>query len=305
MSPNQRQLLEFAGASLVALVVVTGAFGSGVFAWVAYHTRNEAAVVSGLPRITLSDTALSAKAATVIDLHSGAVLYQKQAYEALPLASLTKLMSVEVVLSKVPLDTPVTITLADIAPEGDWGLQVGQQVPLGDLIRMSLIASSNDAVAAAASTLGGNPAEALNRGAEELGLAGMRFLNPTGLDASAQSAGAYGSAYDVARLAGLFYRDHADLFELTTRPGVSVTVSGKTLTSEATALPLDSIPGFIGAKTGYTDLAGGNLVAIFDLEPGRPVVVAVLGSTRNGRFEDIKTLVEAARAALAGTNPLP
>ena len=66
----------------------------------------------------------------------------------------------------------------------------------------------------------------------------------------------------------------------------------------ATSVPLQSIPGFVAAKTGYTDLAGGNVVAVFDLEPGRAVVAAVLGSTHKGRFDDMKILIEAARSSL-------
>ena len=56
-----------------------------------------------------------------------------------------------------------------------------------------------------------------------------------------------------------------------------------------------TIPGFIGAKTGYTDLAGGNLVAMFYAEIGHPLVVVVLGSTKQGRFDDIRTLISAVR----------
>lgn len=63
----------------------------------------------------------------------------------------------------------------------------------------------------------------------------------------------------------------------------------------ATALPLSSLPGFVGAKTGYTDLAGGNLVVIFDIEIGHPLVAVVLGSTEQGRFDDIRTLAHAIR----------
>ncbi|MDZ4226360.1 MAG: hypothetical protein U1C66_02630, partial [Patescibacteria group bacterium] len=67
------------------------------------------------------------------------------------------------------------------------------------------------------------------------------------------------------------------------------------LFATSTAAPLLDMPGFVGAKTGFTDLAGGNLVAAFDLELGRPVVIVALGSTLEGRFADVKLLLEAAR----------
>ena len=88
-----------------------------------------------------------------------------------------------------------------------------------------------------------------------------------------------------------------------TEEGLVMRPSGRarplTITAEATAAPLQDIPGFMGGKTGYTDLAGGNLAAVFDLTIGRPVVAVVLHSTEAGRFADIRTLLAAARAALA------
>ena len=298
MMPQLKQLFHFALAVLLAVVAVGGAFGTGVYTTVSIHSANQPAAVAATHAIALNESELTAKSAVLIDLKSGKVLYQKNAYQALPLASLTKLMATEVVLSQKELDTPVQITTDDLAPDGDWGLKLGQTFRLQDLINLALIASSNDAMQAAASTLGNDPAAAMNDTATKLGLPDMRFLNPTGLDASQDTAGAYGSAYDVARLATAFFKQHPDLFEITTKPGVSVEVNGHTITAEATALPLDAIPGFVAAKTGYTDLAGGNLVAIFDLEPGTTVVVGVLGSTRTGRFSDVITLIQAARDTL-------
>ncbi len=298
MNNSVKQFVYFCVASVLAVLVVAGAFGGGVYATVRINSANEPAAVVVAPAFNLDASLLTAKSALLLDLKSGQVLYQKNAYDVRPLASLTKLMSCEVVLSQKSLDTPVEITSEDLKPEGDWGLRVGQTLSLENLIDMALIASSNDAMQAAASTLGPDPAEAMNDTATKLGLSDMRFLNATGLDSSQETAGAYGSAYDVARLATAFFKEHSDLFELTTKPGISIEVNGRTLTAEATALPLDSIPGFVAAKTGYTDLAGGNLVAIFDLEPGKTVVAAILGSTRDGRFSDVKTLIDAARAAL-------
>jgi D-alanyl-D-alanine carboxypeptidase (penicillin-binding protein 5/6) len=207
-------------------------------------------------------------------------------------------MAAEVVLSRKDPQTPVLITAADVAPEGDSGLVVGETAILGQLLRLSLVASSNDAITAAARSLGDNYVDEMNAEAANLGLTKTHFFNATGLDINTQTSGAYGSAYDVARLASIFYNHHTDFFELTTKPEVVIDNNGNELSGAATMEPLQSIHGFVAAKTGYTDLAGGNLVAIFDLEPGLTVVAAVLGSTREGRFDDIKTLINAARASL-------
>ncbi len=198
-------------------------------------------------------------------------------------------------LAQVPTNTPITITAEDLAPEGDWGFATGDTVVLSDLLRMGLIASSNDAMQAAASSLGPNYLETMQASVEAMGLTDMRFYNPTGLDESTTTGGAYGSAYDIARLASIFSEKYPQYFDLTTQQQVSVQDGKRTLSAAATAIPLDDVPGLIGAKTGYTDLAGGNLVAVFDIEIGHPLVAVVLGSTEDGRFSDMKTLIQAAR----------
>jgi serine-type D-Ala-D-Ala carboxypeptidase (penicillin-binding protein 5/6) len=287
--------------ALFSLAVTATAFGMGVYGAVALDSKNQSAsVAESVPTVTLADNALIARAAVLYDLGSSRVLYQKNANEALPLASLTKLMAVETVLSQRSPNTLIQITQQALRSYGDSGLKAGETVELGDLIKFALVASSNDAMEAAAGSLGEDPIVAMNAAAQTLGLSKTHFNNATGLDVDARTSGAYGSAYDVARLAGIFYKHHPNFFELTTKPEISISSSqrGKELTAEATALPLQSIPGFVAAKTGYTDLAGGNLVAVFDLEPGRTVIAAVLGSTRNGRFSDIETLIKTARQSL-------
>ena len=62
---------------------------------------------------------------------------------------------------------------------------------------------------------------------------------------------------------------------------------------------LGAIPGLIMGKTGYTDLAGGNLAVVFDVGLSHPVIAVVLGSTIDGRFTDMKQIVPAARKAVA------
>jgi D-alanyl-D-alanine carboxypeptidase len=150
-------------------------------------------------------------------------------------------------------------------------------------------------MAAAAGALGGNSLADMNRNASELGLTHTYFLNPTGLDIDKQTSGAYGSAYDIALLASSFLKNYPQYFESSSHPSVTVHASGRAVTAAATALPLQDIPGFIAAKTGYTDLAGGNLVMAYDIDINHPLIAVVLGSTQEGRFDDIRTLVNASR----------
>ena len=287
------------GVGALALLLVAGAFGGGVYAALRLDPQALSAAAydagSPTPAVALDPSALQARAAVLYDLQGGRVLYQKNANEQLPLASLTKLMAAQTVLSVKEPATPVLITQADVRTEGNSGMRAGETMTLGDLITLALVASSNDAIMAAAGSLGGDPIAKMNATARGLGLTKTVFYNPTGLDVNTNQAGAYGSAYDVARLAALFYADHPDFFELTTLPDVQVDGGNKEIDLVSTTVPLRSIPGFVAAKTGYTDLAGGNVVAIFDLEVGRPVVAVILGSTYDGRFTDMRTLISAAR----------
>lgn len=283
------------------LFFVTVAFVSGVQATALLNksatTAHTAAVAQAFPApLALNASQLLAKAAVVYDPQDGRILYAKNSSAQLPLASLAKLLTATAVLGHASPTTPVSVDSDHLKPAGDWGLRPGDTLSLSALLKMSLIASSNDAMAAAASSLGNNSVQAINKEAQTLGLPSIYLTNSTGLDESSTTAGAYGSAYDVARLASIFYSRYPEYFTLTTQTGVSIEDGNRTLSAAATALPLSDVPGLIGAKTGYTDLAGGNLVAIFDVTIGHPLVAVVLGSTEDGRFSDMKTLIHAIRA---------
>ncbi len=281
-------------AGTLAIGLIGGAFATGTLAVVLLPSE------PAIPQNTamVRNVSVLAKTAILYDVNSGTVLYQKNANREMPLASLTKLMGAYSVLASRDGSTVVEITPDTIATEGDTGLRAGEAYELTDLVRLALVASSNDAAAAVATSLGEDYLLAMNSAAQHLGLTKTRFLNPTGLDLGPETAGGYGSAYDVARLAAAFFKAHPALFEETVHADVSVSKAGGELVAAATAAPLRDIPGLIGGKTGFTDLAGGNLVVAFDLEVGRPVIAVVLGSTREGRFSDIRTLISAARAQL-------
>jgi D-alanyl-D-alanine carboxypeptidase len=249
------------------------------------------------PTFTLPDSALSAKAAIVYDPTEHRIIFAKNAAQSLPLASLTKLMAAQALLAEHPENTRVTITPDVLKVDGSiTDLRVGEEWSLHDLLLLGLVASSNQAMAAAAGS-SGDIVGAMNRLASRLGLTQTYFLNPTGLDLNAEISGAYGSAHDVAILAANFLKDHPEFFEASTRSSITVSAPGRILHATSTATPLEGTLGLIGAKTGYTDLAGGNLVTAFDIAVGHPLIAVVLGSTRDGRFQDIETLISAARAA--------
>lgn len=245
--------------------------------------------------IVLEPEVLQARAAVLLDAKTGTVLFEKNAQLQMPLASLTKLATALAALSEGE-DKQIVIRASDLSPEGDSGLHVGDVWRLSDLVAFSLTSSSNDGMEAASRVLTQEGTiSSMNAAAAAAGLEQSYFLNPTGLDLSSSTAGAYGSALDVAHLAEELLKKHGEVFKATTRPPVPNGKSGKGATS--TLEPLWDLPGLIAAKTGYTDLAGGNLVAVVDLGVNQPVVAVVLGSTINGRFDDARILIAAARKA--------
>lgn len=310
MDPNQPQsnqealdtvrkrVVTIALSALALLFFGTFAFPNQGLAPISIEKMTQAAAVGAIvePEIT-------GRAAVIYDVHSKEFLYTKNTDTQLPLASVTKVMLVLAAGRVLGGNDIVTITPQAMRVEGDSGLRLGEQWKVRDLIDATLVPSSNDGANALALAAGQGSiertVESMNKIARELGLSNTYFLNPTGLDESATMAGAYGSTRDMALLFAHIIERYPDLLDGTARDGTLLTSeSGIVHTAVNTNSLLGEIPGLIGGKTGYTDLAGGNLVVAFDAGLGRPVIIAVLGSTQEGRFTDVRALVRFARESL-------
>ena len=139
----------------------------------------------------------------------------------------------------------------------------------------------------------------MNRLADEIGMTKAYFLNASGLDVSSTESGAYASARDIAKLFTYAASSSLHVLSATTENGVLLSHDGGDTTAATnTNEALGDIPGLIMGKTGYTDLAGGNLAVVYGVGLAHPIVTVVLGSTRDGRFEDVRKLVPASRTAL-------
>ena len=252
--------------------------------------------------IPFSEVSIIGKAAYVWDVQSQRALYKKDSSEQLPLASVTKLMTALVAHELLTENSEVTISDQAIRQDGDSGLLQGETFNRATLSDLVLMSSSNDGAFAMAAAAGGllekdNPANAfvnaMNIRAEELNLHDTYFKNPTGLDISKEEGGAYGSAKDMAFLMEHIVIHQPDLLAFTQEDQTRLySQDGIYHDAVNTNYYIDEIPGLIGSKTGYTDLAGGNLIIAFDAGLNRPIIISVLGSTRHERFTDVMSLVE-------------
>ncbi len=291
----------------VALLFCALLLGGLVFFFPAKHVPIVAVTVTPAPD-AYANIKLIGKAAIVYDLTTGLTLYERNADAQLPLASLTKLLTTYAAADTLSLKTPITVSAQAVAQEGDSGLTSGETFAFGDIARLALVASSNDAAEAIAEAAVKSRSESteqlLRRAAAAAELSQTYALNGTGLDTSAVLSGGYGSAHDVARLAGALLTKAPEIAQATTQTSVTVqSLAGKTHTLLNTDIAVDHFPNPLLSKTGFTDLAGGNLVVVFDSGINHPIAVVTLGSTRDARFTDVDALIAATLAHFAGVMP--
>ncbi len=309
--PSVQKQMRY-GALLLCLI----AAASGFFVFDYLNTMQPPVPIVQAAAVALVDpfesVSIAGKSAVVIDLTTGETLYEKNADSQLPLASITKVPLAIVIAESMDKNMQVTVPFDSGWNSNAQQLHQGQIIKLQDLIDFTLIASSNEGaemLSAAAETavhakypqspMGGATLWRMNNIVSELGLHNTYFLNVSGLDESATQSGSYGSARDVAKIFAYASAHYPDTFAGTAENGRLIgeengSVTSVTNTNEA----LHDIPGIIMGKTGFTDLAGGNLAVVFDIGLAHPVVAVVLGSTREARFSDMKRLVDKSRAAV-------
>lgn len=251
---------------------------------------------------------LEAESAVVVDLSDDKIIFKKNSDAERPLASLTKLVTASVVyeiggdlLREGVISIPITSDA--ILQEGDDGFLAGESFNAGDLQDAMLVKSSNDAAYALSAWAKKNEGTGdnswfineMNMLVSRLGLQKTYFLNSTGLDIDDRISGSYGTAGEMVRLFSWLVKNRLDVIAATSRSQIAFfSNQGKRHVFDSSAGPIMQIPELIAAKTGYTDLAGGNLVFAFGSGPGRQFAAVVLGSSYNGRFEDAIKLYEAA-----------
>lgn len=221
-----------------------------------------AALLVALPASAAEAPSVSAQAAVLYDPLSGAVLYEKNGAEVLPMASTTKIMTALLAFESGQADAVVEVTAEMVAVEGSsMGLAAGDRLTLGSIARGMMMASGNDGANAIALFLGGSAegfASLMNARAAEIGMENTRFVTPSGLDAEGHGT----TAYDMALLGAEAMRC-ADFAE--TVGAVSQTVEflspEKTVRYDNHNRLLQLYSDCTGIKTGFTKKAGRCLVS--------------------------------------------
>ncbi len=301
----RRETMLVVSATLIVFLVIT------FIALRKHYLQTEEAVahtsINPIGSKEFGHLSLEAKAVYVLDTSNNRVLFSKNASISLPLASITKIMSAIVAHETFPSDTIITITQTALNQEGDSDFTLGERWQLGNLLQYALVTSSNDAMTAIKEYYDehhppGEPRDfitAMNTKAQELHLSQTAFFNESGLDIStATYMTNKGSAQDTAYLLNYAIQRIPEILDETRYSKGTIASLDQTHTIHNTNEIINTIPWAVGSKTGFTDLAGGNLAISFDATIGRPIIIVVLGSSREGRFSDMKKLINATYSAV-------
>jgi D-alanyl-D-alanine carboxypeptidase len=293
----------------IILVFLVGILIFSIFSFSKESKKKSLGLIPNKHSFEIDEKEILAKSVIVFDILNNKVLYEKNSDNILPLASLTKIVTGLTAKKLMPDDTIVSIKKEFLNEEGDNGLLVGEKWNIKNLIDYSLIVSSNDAFRSIASVVGADFFQKdidigrelfikkMNETVLDLGLTTMKFENETGLDYE-NKIGGLSSARDFSKLVSYIISNYPDLLEST--KNLEKNISSKNFVHKAvnTNEIVNKIPNIIASKTGFTDKAGGNLLVVFDAGVNRPISIIVLGSTINGRFEDVLKLASSTIYAL-------
>ena len=257
-------------------------------------------LAGGLPRRAAAvDLNLNAKSALLMDVATGTVLYEKECHERLAPASVTKVMTMLLIMEalddgRIHLDDQVTASEAAAAKGGSQiYLKAGETMPVSDMLKSIAVSSANDCACAMAELIAGSESafvEQMNQRAAELGMADTHFVNCTGLDDSKEAENHRTSAYDIALMSRQLLKYHPDIKKYTTIWMDSLRGGAMGLTN--TNKLVRFYPGANGMKTGYTDSAKYCLSATAKRDKLQLIATVMKAPTSDERFSDAKKLLD-------------
>lgn len=232
--------------------------------------------------VTTEDPRITAKAALFIETKGGQILFAKNIHERLPIASLTKVMTVLIALEHHGLNDQFLVSERAAASEPDKMLLItGEKLTLKELLYGTFLVSANDAAEVLAEGTTGNRdefIELMNDKAAQLGMKDTYFVNPTGLDEDGNNT--YSSAYDLALLARYIIRRYPFLIDISRIEHIILpqTENHQDYDMYSGINLLTTYPGVVGFKTGYTPEAGLTLITLAR-KNGHEIVGVLLGSS--------------------------
>ena len=256
------------------------------------------------------DMEIPAKSALLMDVATGTVLYEENAHEALPPASVTKVMTMLLIMEAIDggcIGWEDTVTASDTAAAKGGSqiyLKVGETMTVRDMVKSIAVSSANDCACAMAEHLAGSEAafvDMMNARAKELGMNDTKFVNCTGLDDDAAAAEHKTSAYDIALMSRELLGKHPAIKEFTTI--WMDTVRGGTFGLSNTNKLVRFYSGATGLKTGFTAAAGYCLSASAMREDMELIAVVLGSETSQQRFAACKSLLDYGFAGFAVVLP--
>jgi serine-type D-Ala-D-Ala carboxypeptidase (penicillin-binding protein 5/6) len=203
-----------------------------------------------------------AEHALLMNAATGQVLWTKDGYTAMPPASMSKLMTLEMVFQRLK-DGRLKLNDTFLVSERAWRtggskgfVRLGDRLTVEDLIQRIIVVSGNDACVVVAEALGGsveNFAGMMNARATQIGLKNSHFVNPDGLP---DPPGQLMSAYDLAVLARHLINDYPQYYHYFNVRTYTTYDGGKAIIQHNRNMALSLFPGADGLKTGHTDAAG-------------------------------------------------
>lgn len=234
-------------------------------------------------------TDLTAQSVLMYDLTTDKILYEKDAKERRPMASLTKIMTAIIAIENRRPDDKYTVKQSDVVGEDSMGVSSGEVYGFQDLLYGLLLPSGNDAAEVFANNYPSGRdgfIKAMNNKAQSLGLKDTHFSNPSGLQGDGEQ---HTTTYDLLVITR-YALEHYPLFTTavsTATYDITGTTNHKALSLTNETNLLTTYPGVKGVKTGYTPEAGLCLVTYLDYGGHKIVGVILNSENRRGEMKEL------------------
>ena len=260
--------------------------------------------------VRAADMGVEAKSAVLIELETGTVLYEQDSHTALAPASVTKVMTMLLIMEAIDdgrigwNDTVTTSETAAAKGGSQIFLKVGETMSVADMLKSIAVSSANDCACAMAEHIAGSEkafVDLMNKRAKELGMNDTNFVNCTGLDDDPEAASHKTSAHDIAIMSRELLKNHPDIKKYTTIWMDTVRDGAFGLSN--TNKMVRFYQGTTGLKTGFTSSAGYCLSSSAQRD-GMELIAVVMGSeTSAQRFSGCKSMLDYGFANYAVLTP--